>query len=120
MIDNAELPAGAPMFFNCGLCGQTIRVPENYVSKPDLCPACGGEWSSGSGLQMWTVYDHPADAPYSYLARLSVIEKGYSVITDTMMCTPDLLELRQWLQELGLFRMDRFPHDDPKIVETWL
>lgn len=42
---NEDMPAGSPMVFECVDCGGSIVVPENYVTKPDRCTACGGEWS---------------------------------------------------------------------------
>lgn len=40
-IDNSALHAGSDMFFECLTCGcQDIRVPENYVDRPKLCPEC--------------------------------------------------------------------------------
>lgn len=39
-IDNASLPAGSPMHFDCITCGADIVVPENYVTRPGLCPEC--------------------------------------------------------------------------------
>ena len=35
-----ELPAGADMFFGCDRCNAEIRVPENYLERPNLCPEC--------------------------------------------------------------------------------
>ena len=39
-IDNSKLPAGAPMFYRCLTCGGKIVVPENWITKPDLCKEC--------------------------------------------------------------------------------
>jgi hypothetical protein len=39
-IDNASLPAGAPMYFDCLTCAADIVVPEDYMTKPKLCPEC--------------------------------------------------------------------------------
>lgn len=41
-IDNASLPAGAPMYFYCISCGHTSDVlPEGYMSRPShLCAEC--------------------------------------------------------------------------------
>ena len=39
-VDNASLPAGSPMYFYCLSCGDDIVVPENYVTRPSLCPEC--------------------------------------------------------------------------------
>lgn len=71
-------------------------------------------------LPMWTVYDHPRDFPYSFVARLSLIKEGAAEVTEAFMCTPDLDELRSWLTELGLVPLSRFPLDDPVVVEVWL
>lgn len=32
--------AGSPMYFGCIACNGCIVVPENYLSKPNLCKPC--------------------------------------------------------------------------------
>lgn len=41
-IDNASLPAGAPMYFYCISCGHLAdTLPESYISPPrKLCEEC--------------------------------------------------------------------------------
>lgn len=39
-IPNDSLPAGAPMCFDCRTCGAAITVPEDYLTRPDLCVEC--------------------------------------------------------------------------------
>lgn len=39
-VDNAALFAGSPMHFDCLGCGDDIVVPENYVTRPNLCEEC--------------------------------------------------------------------------------
>lgn len=39
-LDNARLPAGAPMFYRCIGCGADIVVPEAWLTKPDCCREC--------------------------------------------------------------------------------
>ncbi len=41
-VDNASLPAGAPMYFYCILCGhQAAVLPEDYLTPPPkLCGEC--------------------------------------------------------------------------------
>jgi len=68
------------------------------------------------GLPIWVVYDHPADFPYSFVARLWIGEQP----TEVFMCTPDLNELRTWLLEMGLVKLMPMPGDNPRIMETWL
>lgn len=38
--DNASLPAGSPMYYGCKSCNEVITVPENWISRPVLCPQC--------------------------------------------------------------------------------
>ena len=39
-IDNSSLYAGSPMYFYCLGCNAEIVVPENYTTRPKLCPEC--------------------------------------------------------------------------------
>jgi hypothetical protein len=39
-IDNASLVAGSPMHYDCVACGADIAVPEDWLTRPDLCPEC--------------------------------------------------------------------------------
>lgn len=40
VIDNASLPAGAPMYFRCPCCAGDIIVQEGFLTKPPLCYDC--------------------------------------------------------------------------------
>jgi formylmethanofuran dehydrogenase subunit E len=40
VVDNASLPAGAPMYYRCKTCGETIVVPENWITRRILCVEC--------------------------------------------------------------------------------
>jgi RNA polymerase-binding transcription factor DksA len=39
-VDNSSLYAGSPMYFDCASCGAEISVPEDYITRPDLCGEC--------------------------------------------------------------------------------
>ena len=39
-IDNSKLYAGSPMYFECVSCRDDIVVPENYITRPELCGEC--------------------------------------------------------------------------------
>ncbi len=39
-VNNASLYAGSPMHFDCLRCNAEIIVPENYITRPKLCPEC--------------------------------------------------------------------------------
>jgi hypothetical protein len=67
-------------------------------------------------FSMWVVYDHPHDLPYWWVARLWELDQP----TDQRMLAADLEFLRYRLRAHGLVCLDRWPEDDPKIVETWI
>jgi hypothetical protein len=75
---------------------------------------------SDDALYMWTVYEHPRDAPEKYVARLWRIERGKTAETDTVILRDTLDEMRIVLARMNLYRLERDPLDDPVIVETWL
>lgn len=39
-INNADLPAGAPMYFYCETCGEPMVYPENYITREYKCEQC--------------------------------------------------------------------------------
>lgn len=69
-------------------------------------------------LPMWTVYDHPADYPGHWVARL-----WYSLPqpepTEYVLAHDSLDELRGMLPPTCVM-LARQDGDDPKIAETWL
>lgn len=71
-------------------------------------------------MRMWTVYDHPADYPDSYVAREFIVFTGGPMPTTNFMACPDLELLRDELYGMGLVSLARSPEDEPKIVEVWL
>jgi hypothetical protein len=75
--------------------------------------------TADDALALWTVYDHPSDFPDRFVARLSLISRTGTVVTNETVSAATLAELRDRLPP-GLHRLDRDPSDDPVIVETWL
>lgn len=73
-------------------------------------------------LTMWTVYDHPSDFPDCFVARKWEIHAGEPRATDEVMTEPELIQLRERIVlETGCTdKIERSPHDDPKILEVWL
>lgn len=72
-------------------------------------------------LSMWTIYDHPIDAPDLYVARKWLVGPGETVIaTDETITREKLEDIRESMVSAGLTRLHRQPEDDPVIVETWL
>lgn len=67
-------------------------------------------------LEMWVVYDHPKDLPHWWVARKWIGEAP----TNCVMWSDDLEQVRDFLTNLGLAKIDRHPSDDPVIVEQWI
>lgn len=69
-------------------------------------------------LGMWTIYDHPADYPDKFVARLFVMDQP----TDVALVGDSLNSIRTFINRAspGLTRLPRSPHDHPTVVETWL
>jgi len=71
-------------------------------------------------LRMWTVYDHPRDCPFLYVARMFIVKDGTYEATANHIAMPHLDKLRMRLQEMGLVPLCRHPSDPPEVVETWI
>lgn len=71
-------------------------------------------------LSIWTLYDHPRDAPESFVARRFAITGGNSFPTDEIYLSETLEPLRAMMAEKGLVCMPRQEGDDPVIIESWI
>jgi hypothetical protein len=71
-------------------------------------------------LVMWTLYDHPKDYPSAFVARKWHIGRGTATPTPTLLASPQLEDLREAMQRMGLTCLTRAPDDDTAIIETWL
>lgn len=70
-------------------------------------------------MELWTVYDRPADHPrHCAVRKILVEEDGLSPAEWSLFQT--LQEARAALARRGLIRVPRGAHDDPALVETWL
>jgi hypothetical protein len=69
-------------------------------------------------LCMWTVYEHPADSPNRYVARLFVLDEP----SEAVLVAATLEDLRRFIERVspGLICIPRQPGDEPHIVEVWL
>lgn len=70
-------------------------------------------------LNIWTVYDHPADFPHSYVARRFEVDEDGSHVTDDIV-QGELQIIRESFRYCGLVCLMRSDDDDPKIMECWL
>lgn len=69
-------------------------------------------------LEMWIVYDHPADYPEHFVARKWTAKAGAAVATMEYRFAKTLDEIRQAIPQ-GLHRFPRNEQDEPQVVETW-
>lgn len=74
----------------------------------------------GDAFEMWTIYDHPSDAPEFFVARKWLITGGAAIATGETMSEEDIDTLRKYFQIGGMTCLPRQPGDDPVIVESWL
>ena len=71
-------------------------------------------------MPMWTVYQNPKDYPGQFVARrFVIIGMGHVAPTDDVVVGQTLDQVRTLLPP-GLYRLERMPGDDAKIVEVWL
>jgi hypothetical protein len=97
----------------CHRCGRTSYNLEDVANL--YCGACH-RFHDDSELAMWAVYDHPADYPDCFVARLFRFERPTGIVIPA----PTLASLRDELAIRGLTPLQRDPRDDPVIVEVWI
>lgn len=74
-----------------------------------------------SGIYMMVVYDHPNDFPLEYVARRYRIRAGQVSAQEDVLRDTDLERLRERIRAEGFnTRIERYPNDDPVIVESWI
>jgi len=71
------------------------------------------------GVQVWTIYERPSDYPGHFVVRRSVVALG-GIIPDLECGLAKSLEGARKLIPDGLARVNRYPSDDPVIVESWV
>lgn len=74
-----------------------------------------GRIAAQSRMPLICIYEHPADYPQRYVARLWDIETPTNIIA-----TADTLEEVRETIPHGMVRLKRSENDDPCIVETWI
>lgn len=72
-------------------------------------------------LTVWVVYFNPRDYPGKFVLRGQDVFPGQDEpVPQTGCLVRDTIEdIRQPLEERGLYREPRQPQDDPAIVEVW-
>lgn len=71
-------------------------------------------------LTQYTIYERPRDYPEGFVVRAFHIVRGQTepVPDPGAWHVPTLEQARKLIPE-GMARLDRYPGDDPKIVEVW-
>ncbi len=76
---------------------------------------------TADALAIWVVYDHPSDYPDCFVVRCQYAQRDGTIRCDPEVHSFNKLEsARAWCAQKGLIRVERFPDDDPVIVESWL
>ena len=93
----------------CENCGVAVR-------QGTRCTDCGG-----SLLEVWTIYQRPADYPGGFVARMHVVGATAALCgpTDRAYFGPTLDSVRGQLPS-GLVCLGREAGDEPQIVESWI
>lgn len=83
---------------------------------------CGYHKHMSEPLSLWTIYDHPTDVPepFGFVVRRWLVATDVETAPDSEVKFAMTLEEARALVPPGLYRLDRDPNDDPKIVETWI
>jgi hypothetical protein len=69
-------------------------------------------------MNQFVVYDSPADFPGLFVVRRWEIRSGWVNACEARVA--NTLEAAREVVPPGMYRLPRFPDDDPKIVEVWL
>jgi len=70
-------------------------------------------------LPQWVVTFNPIDLPGVYVARLAFSNAEGAFMTGIAVTDVTLAAIRSCLPP-GLLRIERFPDDEPQILEVWL
>ena len=72
-------------------------------------------------LTQYVIYQRPRDFPDGWVVRRHhVVHNANGPMHDIYSCVCDSLNEARACVPSFLYRMDRFPGDDPAIVEVWL
>lgn len=71
-----------------------------------------------ASLKNWVIYERPTDHPVGFVVREFEVTAGEVKPLEAQ--TAPTLEAARELVPAGLYRIDRFPQDDPNIVEVWM
>ena len=70
-------------------------------------------------MEIWSVYDHPADHPRHCTVRKVLIEDD-GLSAEDVELFQSVHEARSALARRGLTRVPRAQQDEPALLETWL
>lgn len=74
-----------------------------------------------TGLQMWTIYDHPLEQPDKFVVRVCYALADVVISEPTSTAHDSLDDARESIiARGGSGYLDPMPGDDPSIVETWI
>jgi len=72
-------------------------------------------------LTIYVVYDRPKDFPTKIVVRARYATRDGAIRPSKTARVFDSIEQAQsWCSRKGLYRIERFPDDEPQIVEAWI
>ena len=71
-------------------------------------------------LDMWVVYEHPADFPDKYVVRRWTIMSNAPPLASADRSLHDTLDEAREAMPRGLYNLKRLVGDDPAIKEVWI
>lgn len=76
-----------------------------------------------SGLDVYVVRRDASEFPGKYTCRCHTVKRGgsFGIEISAEVLVADRIEpIRAEMKNRGLYRLPRFPNDDPTVVECWL
>ncbi|MEM8862227.1 MAG: hypothetical protein AAGD96_28245 [Chloroflexota bacterium] len=74
-----------------------------------------------NSIEIWNIFDRPADYPNGFIARKSIVTAGVVNVTKTALVSDNLENLRTEFINRNLYCIPRTPDETAKhLVESWM
>lgn len=71
-------------------------------------------------LELWTIYENPADYPGRFVVRRWVVRPDGRCVPDQSCTDHDSIDAAREKVPSGLHCLGKLPDDDRAIAETWV
>lgn len=99
----------------CLTCNAGWEIEGEAILPTNLFHRCDADT-----LDMFTIYDNPADARGFFVVRRWEMRRGIKVPVPREAYALPSLHMARGIIPRGRVRMERNDEDDPTIVETWI